>query len=176
MLYLAYGSNLLPARLQARVPGARLVGTCRIPGRRLAFHLAGSDGSAKCDIPLERGACAFGALYRIGVEGRGRLDAIEGLDVSYVRLGLRILDSPEAGTAEAYVALEDRIEAGIRPYGWYKGLVLAGARYHGFPEDYVSAISAVPELPDPNRSRALENLGVVEAGLAGPQSGGRNVP
>ena len=168
MLYLAYGSNLLPARLLARIPEARLVGTCRIPGRRLAFHLASSDGSAKCDVTPEAGACAFGALYRLGEEGWARLDAIEGLDVSYIRLGLRVLDSPKAHMAEAYVAVEDRIDHGLRPYGWYKRLVLAGARYHGFPEEYVRAIDKVPELPDPNRSRALENLGVMEAERAGP--------
>jgi len=163
MLYLAYGSNLLPARLRARIPDARLVGTCRIPGRRLAFHLAGSDGSAKCDIPPEAGSCAYGALYRLDGEGWSRLDAIEGLQVSYVRQGLRVLDSPKTRTAEAYVAIEERIDEGLRPYGWYKSLVLAGARYHGFPEEYVSSIGNVPELPDPDRSRALENLGVLKA-------------
>jgi len=167
MLYLAYGSNLLPARLRARIPEARLVGTCRIPGRRLAFHLAGSDGSAKCDIPSETGACAHGALYSMGELGWARLDAIEGRDVSYVRIGLQVLDSPVAGMAEAYVAVDGRIDKGLRPYGWYKRLVLEGARYHGFPEDYVRAIGEVPELSDPDRSRALENLGVMEAGHAG---------
>ena len=163
MLYLAYGSNLLPARLRARIPEARLVGVCRIPGRRLAFRLAGSDGSAKCDIPPEAKGCAYGALYHLDGKGWSKLDAIEGLHVSYVRLGLRVLDNPEAGMAEAYVAMEERIDEGLRPYGWYKRLVLAGARYHGFPEDYVISIEGVPELPDPDRSRALENLGVLKA-------------
>ncbi len=168
MLYLAYGSNLLPARLRARIPDAGLVGTCRIPGRRLAFHLSGSDGSAKCDISPEEGACAYGALYRLEREGWSRLDSIEELYVSYVRLGLRVLDSPKVRMAEAYVAMENRVDEGLRPYGWYKRLVLTGARYHGFPEYYVRAIGEVPDMPDPDRSRALENLGVMEAGHAEP--------
>jgi hypothetical protein len=165
MLYAAYGSNLLPARLLARVPEAALVGTCRIPGRRLAFHLASLDGSGKCDIPPAPGDghCVRAALYRLDESGWARLDAIEGVGISYVRLGLRIQDSPEAGMAEAYVAVEGRTDGGLRPYGWYKRLVLEGARYHGFPTDYLESIAGVPSTPDPDRSRARRNLGLLES-------------
>jgi hypothetical protein len=161
MLYLAYGSNLLPARLQARIPSARLMGTCRIPGRRLEFRLCGSDGSAKCDIPAEPGGCAYGALYRLDDFGWARLDDIEGLGVSYSRLAVPVEDCPIACRAEAYIGLDGKVDGGLRPYGWYRRLVMAGARFHGFPREYLSRIEDLEPDEDPDRSRAARNLSVL---------------
>ena len=31
----------------------------------------------------------------------------------------------------------------LTPYDWYKAFVLAGAREHGLPQDYVAALDAV---------------------------------
>lgn len=39
----------------------------------------------------------------------------------------------------------------------YKNLVLAGARYHKFPNEYVAAIEATPSKPDPDAKRTQEN-------------------
>lgn len=163
MLYLAYGSNLLPERLLARIPSARLMGTCRIPGRRLEFHLAGSDGSAKCDIPSDQSSCAYGALYRLDEFGWARLDDIEGLGVSYSRLPVGIENCPMASRAEAYIAREEKVDGKLRPYGWYRELVLAGARFHGFPDEYLRRIEGFEPVADGDRSRAERNLGVLRS-------------
>ncbi|TNF88372.1 MAG: gamma-glutamylcyclotransferase, partial [Gammaproteobacteria bacterium] len=41
LYYFAYGSNMSPARLQARVPSARPLGVYRLKGHRLSFHKRG---------------------------------------------------------------------------------------------------------------------------------------
>ena len=164
MLYLAYGSNLHPARIRSRIPNAEPVGTCSVAGRRLAFHLASSDGSGKCDIPVVDGpkSRVFGALYRLDAAGWSRLDEIEGLGCSYRRQRLPIGDCGLAGEAVAYVALTDRIDPSLRPYSWYRELVLEGARYHGFPSGYLEMLSAVPVIADPDSARARSNLSVLQ--------------
>ncbi|MDQ2928209.1 MAG: gamma-glutamylcyclotransferase, partial [Pseudomonadota bacterium] len=63
----AYGSNMCSRRLRERTPSARALGVGRLPGHKLAWHMAGGDGSAKCDI-VETGReedVVWGVLYEI---------------------------------------------------------------------------------------------------------------
>jgi gamma-glutamylcyclotransferase len=46
----------------------------------------------------------------------------------------------------------------VTPYDWYKALVIAGAREHGLPADYIAALAAAPAKPDPDKIRAARNL------------------
>ncbi|MFM1891719.1 MAG: hypothetical protein RLZ44_796, partial [Pseudomonadota bacterium] len=87
LLYLAYGSNLLPARLQARVPSARVRGTACLPSWQLRFHKRGRDGSAKCDLvrtgdPSHR---VHAAIYVLAARDLPALDQAEDLGRSYHR-------------------------------------------------------------------------------------------
>ncbi|MFU8878007.1 MAG: gamma-glutamylcyclotransferase family protein, partial [Wenzhouxiangellaceae bacterium] len=80
-LYFAYGSNLLPARLAARTPSARIIGPAVLTGNRLAWHKHGVDDSGKCDI-VKTGTLAdrvFGAVYEIEVDDWNALDRAEEL-------------------------------------------------------------------------------------------------
>jgi gamma-glutamylcyclotransferase len=45
----------------------------------------------------------------------------------------------------------------LSPYSWYKKLVLAGAKYHGFPADYIEAIKSVRSIVDRDEMRISEN-------------------
>ena len=46
------------------------------------------------------------------------------------------------------------IDSTLQPYDWYKRLIVEGARFHGLPEDYITAIEAVSCATDPNSTRA----------------------
>jgi len=151
--YLAYGSNLHPLRLEARIP-ARLLGTVRLHHWRLAFHKAGADGSGKCDLVAATGACAFGAVYAIEAWHKPRLDAIEGEGYAVRELEVE-LDGRRLA-AFAYVARPGWIDPGARPHRWYRQLVLWGALHHRFPARYVEAIAGMPAMHDgklPRRRR-----------------------
>jgi hypothetical protein len=45
----------------------------------------------------------------------------------------------------------------LSPYSWYKKLVLAGAKYHGFPADYIEAIKSLRSIVDRDEMRISEN-------------------
>lgn len=150
--YLAYGSNLHPGRLGARVPIIALLGTAALPGWRLTFGKRGADGSGKCDLEYTGGAeeCAYGAVYALEARAKRTLDRIEGLGKGY---GERRLVLPSCGEVRLYLALPDARDPSCSPFDWYRALVLAGARYHGFPAGYLARIQATPTIHDPDPAR-----------------------
>ncbi len=155
MLYLAYGSNLHPLRLGERAPSARLERTVALDGRRLVLHKRGRDGSAKCDL-LHTGDSrdrAFGAVYRIDSADRASLDRCEGLGKGYEESTLVLAVEGERLDCFTYLAQAGHIDAGLRPYDWYRTLVLLGALRLGLPADYIERLRRVPCIEDPDRQR-----------------------
>ena len=57
--------------------------------------------------------------------------------------------------ATAYVATKK--EPTLRPYDWYKALVIAGAKEHKLPIDYVEWLGTFDSQPDSNLSRRAAN-------------------
>lgn len=151
--YFAYGSNLHPARLGARLAAPRLLGTARLDAHVLRFHKRGRDGSGKCSIEPGRG-CVHGALYALDATDKRALDEIEGVGVGYASVEVELAGS---GVASTYVAMADAIDDSLAPFDWYLALVIAGARYQRFPADYVDALRAIAARPDPDPARAREH-------------------
>ncbi len=160
LIYLAYGSNMHPARLQARVPSAIAIKPLTLRGWRLHFHKRGRDGSAKCNIlaTANRADRVHAVLYRIAARHRPQLDAAEGLGSGYEIQHLEIAD---IGRAFFYIASSEHIEDRLRPFHWYKAFVMAGARHHALPADYCAQIAAVQSIADPDPQRALHNLALL---------------
>ena len=78
---LAYGSNLLLARMRGRAPSAEPVTTVRLPGYALRFHKRGRDGSGKADAFFTgRGQdVVCGVVYELSPADKVALDLAEGL-------------------------------------------------------------------------------------------------
>lgn len=159
VFHLAYGSNLHPLRLAARVPSARTVGVVEIPGYRLAFHKRSVDGSGKCLIYTEQGQSRkmYGVLYEFDVSEKASLDKAEGKGNGYCGQLVQFPLNGETYTSYVYIAQSTHVDPSLVPYHWYKGLVLAGARYHHFPAEYIASIEATPSKPDPDIERTQEN-------------------
>lgn len=159
MYYLAYGSNLHPVRLAGRTPNARLIGTSELSGYRLTFHKRSVDGSAKCNL-LHTGDpedVTFAAVYRVPESEVHALDRAEGLGNGYDKQQLQVIVDGESVTVFTYVANDTHLVFDLEPYHWYKDLVLAGARYHGFPTHYTEAIAAVRSRRDTHEERSAKN-------------------
>jgi hypothetical protein len=163
MLYAAYGSNLHPVRLADRISSAQLVGTTCLPNWSLRFHKRSEDGSGKCTILIGDDGVHF-AIFDISAEDKLTLDKIEGLGNGYSEISLSI---PGIGICVSYVAEESYIDDSLRPYDWYKELVLAGARFNRFPDHYLKEIESVQALPDPSPERSARQWAVVEMVRAG---------
>ena len=144
-LYFAYGSNLVVARMRERVPSARPLGRARLDGRRLCFDKRGRDGSGKANLRPHATSHVWGALYSLDPNDWPALDACER---GYARVEVEVVtDAGERLTAETYVA---RVHTDLPvAFDWYKALLVAGAREHDLPEDYVALLASLPASPDP---------------------------
>jgi gamma-glutamylcyclotransferase (GGCT)/AIG2-like uncharacterized protein YtfP len=158
MHYFAYGSNMHLRRLMERVGDCIVHSAAKLHGFSLEFHKRAGDGSGKCNA-FHTGKAAdvmHGVVFEIDRAQRKILDRFEGLGFGYHIQDLQV-ESP-LGTidAYAYIASNDHIDHGARPYSWYKAFVVEGARQHGLPQSYINRISAIEAVsdPDPDRERA----------------------
>ncbi len=157
--YAAYGSNLHPARLRARVPSARLLGIGHLPNQSLCFHKKGKDGSGKCSI-RKSGAGVHVAVYEIRSNDKPRLDRVEHAGIGYAVEDLEVQDFGECFT---YRATEAHIVEGLAPYCWYREMVLRGFEVHGFPQPYIDVVRSVPGVSDPDSERRRKNWAFIHA-------------
>jgi len=153
VLYFAYGSNLHPARLAARLAAPRLLGVARLDDHVLRFHKRGRDGSGKCSIDPGCG-CVHGALYALSPSDKRTLDRSEGVGAGSTRT---LVELPGRGAVNTYVAMADAVDDTLLPFDWYLGLVLTGARFQRFPGTYLRALGSIATRPDPDEARAQEH-------------------
>ena len=159
--YLAYGSNLYPRRLQQRVPSARVISTVGLMGWQLKFHKRGQDASAKCNI-IQTGKTAdvvYGAIYEMLASEKAKLDKVEGLNAGYSRAHIEIA---EQGAVFFYTAEKEYIDNDLLPFDWYKEFVVAGGRFHAFPETYLAQINCVNAIPDYDEARYQQHMTILD--------------
>jgi hypothetical protein len=157
--YFAYGSNLLPARLRLRTPSCRTLGVIRLPGYTMRIHKKGRDGSAKCNA-LYTGCQAdhvIGVLYEIDFTEKRVLDEAEGVGKGYDEVNVRIDFSGAVHNAFTYVADSRFIDESLKPFSWYKDLVVYGARVHALPDSYIEQIDRLEAVDDPDNVRARQH-------------------
>ena len=154
--YFAYGSNMLPARLRERTPSCRRVGVATLSGHALRFNQRSTgDGSAKCNIVEAVNASdqVYGVVFDLRVPERPALDRAEDLDVGYRLQHLTVELGDSVEPVFCYVAMPNTIDDSVRPFRWYRDIVLHGARRHDFPPHYLQQIQSTHVIEDPNRRR-----------------------
>jgi len=164
--YFAYGSNMLTRRLAAagRAPSARPVTVGYVAGRRLTFDKVGKDGSGKCDAERspDDSDRLFGVVFQIEVLEKSRLDRVEGVGNGYARETVDVLTRSGSLTALTYIAT--RKSSTVRPFDWYRGLVLAGALEHGLPLAHIEMIRSIEVVADPDPERRAANRLLLSTG------------
>jgi gamma-glutamylcyclotransferase len=153
----AYGSNMLKVRMQERAPSARATTIAQLTGYKLCWNKRSKDGSGKCSV-TETGHprdVVWGVAYEMSAEDKANLDRVEDLGRGYGERSISV--NTQDGRLRAMVYYATSIGLGLRPYDWYRDLVLAGAREHGLPEEYVRALEAVHSINDTDSERAALN-------------------
>lgn len=159
-LVFAYGSNMLKSRLAARCPNAAVVGVAELAGYRLAWHKRSSDGSGKCDVVVsEVDTAVFGVVYEVSKTEKRRLDRAEGLGAGYEERAVRVLLRGASEDVTLYAATE--VDGSLRPFTWYRDLVIAGAMEHGLPGSYIESLRAVVAIEDPDRARHDKHMALI---------------
>ncbi len=160
MFYFAYGSNLHPLRLAARVPSAQVIGISRLHGYRFTLTHPSLDGSGKCSIyPVAANDMfVYGVLYAIQNPAEKKtLDEIEGGQFGWHSTEIEVKTEHESIDAFTYLASSCAPEQSAMPYHWYRDIVLLGAQYHGLPGEVIREIRQTGSQHDPDRSRNEAN-------------------
>lgn len=157
--YLAYGSNLHPRRLAERVPSATAIGVVELSGYRLAFHKRSADGSGKYMFYARQSneQKIYCVLYQLDASEKVALDAVEGVGMGYVAEQIKVDFAGKSYKSFIYNVEPAFIVPDLSPYSWYKKLVIAGAKYHGFPASYIAAIQSVRSIVDQDEMRSSEH-------------------
>lgn len=168
VLYFAYGSNMLTARLQARCPSAQPVGVAFAENHRLTFWKKGRDGSGKGHLAASPGLAQPGVLFTLSPDDLIALDGFEGAGRGYRRaddFAIRLTATNAITQAATYIATD--LDETLRPYDWYLALIRAGAREHAFDDEIQWQLGAVAcrEDPDPTRASRQEALGLLRGGI-----------
>lgn len=170
VLYFAYGSNMMTARLQVRCPSARLAGVAFAENHRLTFWKKGRDGSGKGHLVSSAGTRQPGVLFTLAAQDLIALDRFEGVGHGYRRVDdfiIRRKGGSEIEQASTYIATN--LDETLQPYDWYLGLILAGAHEHAFDREALRRLAAMSwhEDPEPMRATRHEAIGLfAKAGLS----------
>ncbi|MCP5419289.1 MAG: gamma-glutamylcyclotransferase [Gammaproteobacteria bacterium] len=163
--YFAYGSNLHPTRLRQRTPSCQSLGVAVLFSHALRFHKRGGDGSGKCNVlptgdPQDQ---VYGAVYALVADERMALDRAEGLGHGYT-LVTRTLRLPGVEREIFYYSADPAyIDDALRPYQWYKDLVIHGSRFHRLPLLYQRALQEVTAVPDIDPRRNALHRHILES-------------
>lgn len=164
--YLAYGSNMLNQRLLERVPSSLYIESVKLNGYQLDFSVKGIDGSGKCNMRYTGRSedHVHAAVYHMAKEEKVLLDAFEG--DSYA---VEILTVEGRQTHEVFVYLgkPEYLDSTLKPFCWYRDIVLHGARSREYPETYLQTIAAVEAERDTDENRHQEHQRIIRESLVG---------
>lgn len=141
------------------MPSCEPIGTATLPGHALKFHKRSKDGSGKCNaLAADDSDSVVGVLFSFDPTDREKLDRAEGVGNGYNHTIVTVINvEGRRRKVLTYLADAEHIDDSLKPYAWYKELVLVGAREHDLPTEYVTAcIAPVEAIDDPNAARATK--------------------
>ena len=157
--YFAYGSNLDPGTFLGRrrmQPLATRIGV--LEGFELRFDLPVGPGErGVANVAPRTGDQVWGALYELTHADAERLDRTEGVDKGVYRRLTVAVRTAEAVEVAAFTYRSEISRPERKPSRRYLGLLLAGAREHGLPADWVERLRTWPLAVD-ERERQLPLL------------------
>ena len=157
-LYFAYGSNMLEQRLKDRVRSAEFLSNAWIRGYEVRFRKISIDGSGKADL-VQTGNLkdiVHGVVYQFDPDEWSALDKHEGATGNkpgYDQTPIQVHTDSGNRDVVTYLARRGRIDESLKPYTWYRDLILCGAEQHELPEDYRQKIENTMDIPDPDENR-----------------------
>jgi len=132
--------------MRERVPRVEKAGVALLEDHQLVCNKRGRDGTGKANLVNRAGHQVWGALYTLWPED---LEILDGFESGYERIETWVLRRDERVEAVTYRSAR-LIEEPV-PLASYRALILAGAREHGLPVDYLTTLEALPFRADPRR-------------------------
>ncbi len=151
MLYFAYGSNMNPNQMHARIGdfgSCRLIGSAQLSGHKLVFNVPDdhATNAAYANIAKNPISTVHGVLYDLDEKAFSVLDQYEHVPILYTRCIITVIfDGQEK---EAYVYLGNKISTKcVGPTKRYLNRILLGKEF--LPKEYFEKLSKIKTCPDP---------------------------
>jgi|GEM_PF-3402912 len=178
-LYFAYGSNLPTLRMRSRCSSAEFAGVGKLENYSLAWNKTGKDGSAKCNLVPDEDKIVYGAVYRIDKKELKSLRRAEGCcanrpqdevddapDKYHEKIFLSFISDMNNNSfgdgVLTYIANVKKPDGAageeLKPYEWYRDLVVLGAQEHELPQDYIEGLEKVAAQPNSSDSKGEQKL------------------
>jgi hypothetical protein len=152
--FFSYGSNLLFERIRRRVPSVQVVKNYQLTGFKLCFNKLSMDGSTKANVvPDLIEAYVHGVIHRAVQKEKRFLDEAEALGKGYNESFFEHEIEGKVRKVGFYLANESKYLAEGRPYDWYLGYVVEGAKENSFPITYRHWLESLPYEVDTNSQR-----------------------
>jgi gamma-glutamylcyclotransferase len=151
-LYFSYGSNMDPASMHRRVPGARVVGPAKLSGFRLAFSVYSTawDGGA-ANLELDEQSHVWGVLWDVPGDEVDGLDAFQGHPTFYRREDV-VVEGPEGSTVAWTYRVAHQEGSYVRPTDEYLQRLLSAIRVNGLPPEALDMVDRAARPPRPSIS------------------------
>jgi gamma-glutamylcyclotransferase len=143
--YFAYGSNMSRAIfLERRAMHPLAIRRGWLEEHRVCFNLPVGPGErGVANLEPAAGARTWGVLYLLTGEEFDRLDRTEGVHRGYYRRAPVEVVVDGGDHVSAFTYLSSWAREGRKPSARYLGLLVAGAREHGLPDDYVASLEGL---------------------------------
>jgi hypothetical protein len=137
--YFGYASNLQVSTVEQRI-GNKIENYTegRLIDYGFRFNRKNSDGSARANIIASDSEDVFGVVYQIDEKHRNKLLQSEP--------GYRLITVPietEQGNVSAFTFISDSDDEDIHPGKEYLNAILAGAKEHSLPAEYIDFIKSM---------------------------------
>jgi len=157
MLYFAFGSNLNAEQMAQRCPGHVVVGLAALRDHKLNFPLTSSTwGGGVAGVTVAHGSTVWGVVYDLTDAHVATLDEYEGFRGEgnqhnlYERERVWVdLTRPDDGSIPRRVRAEyyvPRVTNPAPPSRRYLDTILAGARAHRLPDEYIAILERTPTV------------------------------
>ena len=144
MLYFAYGSNMNPNQMYARVGDlgkCLLLGSAVLYGHELVFDVPDDHAHAAgyANVRKKAGSTVHGVLYDLDSEAFAILDKYEHVPILYTRQLIPILHQSEVKNAFIYLGSVSNLKQNLRPTKRYINRILLGKEF--LPKIYYEKLS-----------------------------------
>ena len=133
-LYFAYGSNMDPAQMLVRCPGAVRVERGFVRHRRFVINRRGV-----ATLACERNTGVWGGVWSITARDEAMLDRFEGFPNRYGKERISVTFG-DGGSCKALAYIDPVTDEGL-PREGYLPRILRGARSFRLPKDYIASIA-----------------------------------
>lgn len=159
-----YGSNMLFAKMLVNVPSTVKICNGFITGYQFKFNKrSNKDGSGKGNITYtgNDSDIVWGVILKISSKDEKALDEEEGLGKGYSKINIPVNSEGGIIDATCYIAEPAAIDDLLRPYDWYRDMVVKGAIDNNLPTGYIRFLQAFDFVKDPRERRRNEKYAII---------------